>query len=64
MTRIRTRNPRTFPATVHEDRPNYLLDTEAPFAAGEGWTCSDTNYIVLAMIPERITGTEADEAAA
>jgi D-alanyl-D-alanine carboxypeptidase len=42
-----------------EDRLAYLLDTMAPFAAGEDWTYSDTNYIVLAMILERITGTEA-----
>jgi len=34
----------------------YLFDTEAPFAAGEGWTYSDTNYIILAMIIERLTG--------
>jgi CubicO group peptidase (beta-lactamase class C family) len=33
-----------------EERLSYLLDTEAPFAAGEDWTYSDTNYIVLAMI--------------
>jgi D-alanyl-D-alanine carboxypeptidase len=34
----------------------YLFDTEAPFAAGEGWTYSDTNYIILAMIIERLAG--------
>lgn len=34
----------------------YILDTEAPFAAGKGWDYSDTNYIVLGMIIERITG--------
>ena len=28
----------------------FLLDTEAPFAAGEGWTYSDTNYLVLGLI--------------
>lgn len=42
-----------------EERLGYLFDTEPPFAAGEDWTYSDTNYIVLAMIMERITGTEA-----
>jgi D-alanyl-D-alanine carboxypeptidase len=34
----------------------YLFDTEAPFAAGEGWDYSDTNYIILGMIIERLTG--------
>jgi D-alanyl-D-alanine carboxypeptidase len=35
---------------------SYILDTAAPFAAGKGWDYSDTNYIVLGMIIERITG--------
>jgi D-alanyl-D-alanine carboxypeptidase len=35
----------------------YLFDTEAPFPAGEGWDYSDTNYIILGMIIERLTGT-------
>lgn len=34
----------------------YLFDTEAPFPAGEGWDYSDTNYIILGMIIERLTG--------
>jgi D-alanyl-D-alanine carboxypeptidase len=34
----------------------YVLGTQAPFAAGQGWDYSDTNYIVLGMILERITG--------
>jgi len=42
-----------------EERLAYLFDTAAPFAAGEGWDYSDTNYIVLGMILERITGTPA-----
>ncbi|UCG87739.1 MAG: beta-lactamase family protein [Gemmatimonadota bacterium] len=33
----------------------YLLDTEAPFAPGNGWDYSDTNYIILGMIIERLT---------
>lgn len=33
----------------------YILDTKAPFAAGQGWDYSDTNYIVLGMIIERVT---------
>ena len=34
----------------------YLLDEKAPFAAGQGWDYSDTNYIVLGMIIEKVTG--------
>ena len=40
-----------------EARLAYLLDTAAPFAAGQGWDYSDTNYIVLGMIVERATGS-------
>ncbi len=39
-----------------EDRLAYVLDAEPPFAAGRGWQYSDTNYIVLGMIIERVTG--------
>ena len=34
----------------------YLLDTPAPFAPGQGWEYSDSNYILLGMIIERVTG--------
>ena len=34
----------------------YLLDTPAPFAAGQGWEYSDSNYILLGMVIERVTG--------
>jgi D-alanyl-D-alanine carboxypeptidase len=34
----------------------YVLDEEAGFAAGEGWDYSDTNYILLGMIIEGVTG--------
>ena len=37
-----------------EDRIAYLLDAKPPFAPGEGWEYSDTNYIVLGMIIERV----------
>ena len=37
----------------------YLLDATPPFAAGAGWDYSDTNYIVLGMIMEKVTGTKA-----
>ena len=41
----------------------YLLDEKPPFEAGKGWDYSDTNYIVLGMIIEKITGkTFYDEA--
>lgn len=37
----------------------YLFGAAPPFPAGEGWDYSDTNYIVLAMILERILGIPA-----
>ncbi|HEY9281975.1 MAG TPA: serine hydrolase domain-containing protein, partial [Pyrinomonadaceae bacterium] len=37
-----------------EELVAYVLDTAAPFAAGKGWDYSDTNYIVLGMIIERV----------
>ncbi len=39
-----------------EERLAYLFDEKAPFEAGKGWDYSDTNYIVLGMIMERVTG--------
>jgi D-alanyl-D-alanine carboxypeptidase len=39
-----------------EERLAYLFDSEPPFAAGEGWEYSDTNFILLAMVVEQITG--------
>jgi D-alanyl-D-alanine carboxypeptidase len=44
-----------------EELVAYLLGEVAPFEAGKGWDYSDTNYIVLAMILERITGQPAYE---
>ena len=46
------------PDRVWEPREllSYLFDTEAPFAPGEGWEYSDTNYIILGMIIELLTG--------
>lgn len=35
---------------------SYLLGEKAPFEAGKGWDYSDTNYIVLGMIIEKVTG--------
>jgi D-alanyl-D-alanine carboxypeptidase len=37
-----------------EEQISYLLDATPPFAAGQGWDYSDTNYIVLGMILEGI----------
>ena len=37
----------------------YVLGDAPPFAAGAGWEYSDTNYLVLGLILERITGTPA-----
>lgn len=34
----------------------YVLDDEPPFEAGKGFTYADTNYILLGMIIEQLTG--------
>jgi len=34
----------------------YVLDEKPGFKAGEGWDYADTNYIVLGMIMEQVTG--------
>jgi D-alanyl-D-alanine carboxypeptidase len=34
----------------------YIFETKPPFEAGKGWDYSDTNYIVLGMIIEKVTG--------
>lgn len=53
---LTARPMRTF---TPEERLSYLFDTEAPFAAGEGWEYSDTNYILVAMLIEEVTGETA-----
>jgi D-alanyl-D-alanine carboxypeptidase len=40
------------------ERLAYVLDSAPPFAAGQGWEYSDTNYILLGVILEKITGTK------
>lgn len=35
---------------------DYVFDGKPPFAAGKGWEYSDTNYILLGMIIEKVTG--------
>jgi D-alanyl-D-alanine carboxypeptidase len=42
----------------------YILDTKPPFEAGKGWDYSDTNYIVLGMIIEKVTGKKYYDLAA
>jgi D-alanyl-D-alanine carboxypeptidase len=39
-----------------EELLQYILDEKASFAAGEGWEYSDTNFILLGMIIEKVTG--------
>jgi len=39
-----------------EELLSYLFDEKAAFEAGRGWDYSDTNYMVLGMIIERVTG--------
>lgn len=51
-----TANP--YKVWTPEDRLAYLFDAPAPFEAGKGWEYSDTNYIVLGMIIEKITGKQ------
>ena len=41
-----------------QERVSYIFDTAPPFLAGQGWQYSDTNYIVLGMIVERVTGDD------
>jgi D-alanyl-D-alanine carboxypeptidase len=45
-----------FKTWTPEDRLAYIFDSRPPFAAGQGWEYSDTNYIVLGMIIERLLG--------
>jgi D-alanyl-D-alanine carboxypeptidase len=39
-----------------EELVAFILGQPAPFAPGEGWEYSDTNYIVLGMILEKVSG--------
>jgi D-alanyl-D-alanine carboxypeptidase len=41
----------------------YLFDEKPPFAAGRGWDYSDSNYIVLGMIIEKVSGRKFYEEA-
>lgn len=39
-----------------EEQLAYLFDEKATFEAGKGWEYSDTNYIVLGLIIEKVAG--------
>jgi len=39
-----------------EELLSYVLGEQGAFKAGEGWEYSDTNYILLGMIIEKVTG--------
>jgi D-alanyl-D-alanine carboxypeptidase len=39
-----------------EQLVSYILGVTPPFEAGKGWEYSDTNYILLGMIIEKVTG--------
>ena len=41
----------------HHELLEYILGSEPKFEAGQGWSYADTNYIVLGIILEKITGT-------
>lgn len=59
---------REFTAALH-DQPEkswtpdelvtFVLDKPALFEAGKGWSYADTNYILLGMIVEKVTGEKA-----
>ena len=44
-----------------EEQLAYLFDQDAPFPAGEGWDYSDTNYLVLGLIIEQLTGKKLND---
>ncbi|MFL5386969.1 MAG: serine hydrolase domain-containing protein [Longimicrobiaceae bacterium] len=54
---IRDLNANPLKRWTPAERIAYLLDARPPFEAGRGWDYSDTNYIVLGAIIERITGS-------
>ncbi len=42
----------------YRDRFEYIFDTDAIHPAGEGWGYSDTNYLFIGMLIEKIYGSE------
>jgi D-alanyl-D-alanine carboxypeptidase len=41
---------------TYQDRMSYIFHDEPVHPAGEGWSYSDSNYILLGMLIEKITG--------
>lgn len=41
---------------TYEDRLSFVFDDDPVHEAGKGWAYSDTNYILLGMLIEKITG--------
>ncbi len=56
FTRDLTNNPSK--SWKPEELLSYILDEPGAFNAGEGWEYSDTNYILLGMIIEKVTGVK------
>jgi D-alanyl-D-alanine carboxypeptidase len=44
-----------------EDLIELVLDTEPLFAAGEGWSYSDTGYLLIGLIIERVAGQSYED---
>jgi D-alanyl-D-alanine carboxypeptidase len=47
-----------FRSWTGEERLSYIFDDTPLHAAGEGWGYSDTNYILLGMLVEQLTGED------
>ncbi len=43
---------------TYEDRFAFVFDDEPAHPAGEGWGYSDTNYLLIGMLIEKLTGKE------
>ena len=56
VTELLTREPDK--VWTPEERVGFVLGDTPPFRAGEGWDYSDTNYILVGMLIERITGSD------
>ncbi len=41
---------------TYEDRLSFVFDDEPAHPAGEGWGYSDTNYLLIGMLIEKVTG--------
>lgn len=41
----------------YKDRLSFIFNDQAVHRAGEGWSYSDTNYILIGMLIEKITGS-------